>query len=292
MGNSNITRADKKAVPKYSFGTTLTHRTLETHSMAHSNKKLQNLKDPNVASLENVSQSPSRYTLAGSGTNRMLFHRIGDNPVPGVGEYSISAASINMRNKSPKATIGQAERFPKEHSLSRYVPNVPAQYVKEAAKVQAKPAKLGTIGQEKRWSKHQKTPGVGDYNINGFKSLGRASETAFETMQPVSRRSGSRERHSRSRSAMQRPGRDQMRSDFSGFQRNNSDTKNFVTFNGTVARSTTGTFRQHNGTSQQISHYATSNARNDRSTSNSNTHRRLGGPTVSSINYMNKATRE
>lgn len=284
MGNSNITRGDKRAVPKYSFGTTLTHRTLDSHS----NKKLQNLKDPNVASLENVSQSPSRYTLAGSGTNRMLFHRIGDNPVPGVGEYSIGTASINMRNKSPKATIGQAERFPKEQSLCRYVPHIPAQYMKEAAKVQAKPPKLGTIGQEKRWSKHQKTPGVGDYNINGFKSLGRASETVFETMQPMSRRSGSRERHSRSRSAMQRPGREQMRSDFSGFQRNNSDTKNFVTFNGNAARSTAGTSRQYNGTS----HYTTSNVRHDRSTSNTNTQKRLGGPTVSTTNYMNNVTRE
>ena len=102
MGNSNITRADKKAVPKYSFGTTLTHRTMDSHS----NKKLHNLKDPNLASLENVSESPSRYTLAGSGTNRMLFHRLGENAIPGVGEYSIDAASINMRNKSPKATIG------------------------------------------------------------------------------------------------------------------------------------------------------------------------------------------
>jgi len=75
---------------------------------------------------------------------------------------------------------------------------------------------LGTIGNEKRWSnKNQKSPGVGDYNLNGFKSLGRASETAFETnLKP---RSDSRERGSRSRSAMQRPGREQMRSDLSSF---------------------------------------------------------------------------
>jgi hypothetical protein len=122
MGNSNITRADKKAVPKYSFGTTLTHRTIDTSS----NKKLNYFKDPNHASLETVSQSPSRYTLAGSGSNRMLFHRLAENPVPGVGEYSIDKSSINMRNKSPKATIGRAGRFPKDNSLSRFVPNIPA----------------------------------------------------------------------------------------------------------------------------------------------------------------------
>lgn len=51
MGNSNITRADKKAVPKYSFGTTLTHRTIDSNS----NKKLNYFKDPNHASLETVS---------------------------------------------------------------------------------------------------------------------------------------------------------------------------------------------------------------------------------------------
>lgn len=65
----------------------------------------------------------------------MLFHRLAEHPIPGVGEYSIDAASINMRNKSPKATIGQAGRFPKGNSLSRFVPNIPAQYMKEAAKV-------------------------------------------------------------------------------------------------------------------------------------------------------------
>jgi hypothetical protein len=65
----------------------------------------------------------------------MIFQRLGDNHVPGVGEYSIDKSSINMKNKSPKATIGKAGRFPKGNSLSRFVPNIPNQYVKEAAKV-------------------------------------------------------------------------------------------------------------------------------------------------------------
>lgn len=103
MGNSNIARADKKAEPKYSFGRTLTHRTVDSAS----NKKLKQPRDPNFASIENVSQSPSRYTLAGTGANRMLFHRLQEVAIPGVGEYSIDAASINLRRKSPKATIGQ-----------------------------------------------------------------------------------------------------------------------------------------------------------------------------------------
>ena len=211
----------------------------------------------------------------------MLFHRLAEHPIPGVGEYSIDAASINNRNKSPKATIGQAGRFPKGNSLSRFVPNIPAQYVKEAQKVQTKPPKLGTIGQEKRWSQNKKTPGVGDYNINGFKSLGRASETVFATMKPMSRRSGSNERHSRSRSAMQRPGRDQIRSDFSGFQRNYSDNKNFAP--GNAARSIGGTSRQYNGPTITASGAAYGQSQDNK---------RLGGPTVSTTNYMNNVTRE
>jgi hypothetical protein len=51
MGNSNIARADKKAEPKYSFGRTLTHRTVDSAS----NKKLKQPRDPNFASIENVS---------------------------------------------------------------------------------------------------------------------------------------------------------------------------------------------------------------------------------------------
>ena len=98
MGNDNIIRADKKAVPKYSFGTTLTHRTIDSNS----NKKLNYFKDPNHASLETVSQSPSRYTLAGSGSNRMLFHRLAENPVPGVGEYDISKGAEENSNPTWK----------------------------------------------------------------------------------------------------------------------------------------------------------------------------------------------
>ena len=108
-------------------------------------------------------------------------------------------------------------------------------------------------------------------------------------MKPISRRSGSNDRHSRSRSAMQRPGREQIRSDSNGFQRNNSDNKNFVTFNGNAARSIGGTSRHQNGAHNTI----TSHAPYDQSTANSNNmNNRLGGPTVSTTNYMNNVSRE
>lgn len=69
-------------------------------------------RDPNFASLENVSQSPSKYTLAGNGSSRMLFHRTREGPIPGVGDYDITKNSIKNKKKSPTATIGNAVRFP------------------------------------------------------------------------------------------------------------------------------------------------------------------------------------
>lgn len=65
----------------------------------------------------------------------MLFHRTREGPIPGVGDYQITDVSISNRNKSPKATIGNAVRFPKDNSLNRFVPNQPAQYVKRADKI-------------------------------------------------------------------------------------------------------------------------------------------------------------
>ena len=56
----------------------------------------------------------------------MLFHRTREGPVPGVGDYNITHNSIANRNKSPKATIGNAIRFPGDNSLNRFVPNQPA----------------------------------------------------------------------------------------------------------------------------------------------------------------------
>lgn len=99
-------------------------------------------------------------------------------------------------------------------------------------------------------------------------------------MKPTSRRSGSNERHSRSKSAMQRPARDGVRSDFSGYNRN-SNSKNLVTFNANGARSIGGTSRHYEGPAasayEQSSHTC---------------HKRLGGPTVANVNIMHNVTRE
>ena len=42
---------------------------------------------------------------------------------------------------------------------------------------------MGTIGGEKRFKDNQydtKTPGVGQYNVISFKSLGKAAESTFD----------------------------------------------------------------------------------------------------------------
>jgi hypothetical protein len=89
--------------------------------------------------------------------------------------------------------------------MRRFVPYLPAE-----SSIKNKPL-FGTMGQEKRWSTYKKiTPGVGDYNLNGFKSLSRACETVFETIKHESCRSSTNEqrRHLRSRSVLERTGMD------------------------------------------------------------------------------------
>ena len=69
---------------------------------------------------------------------------------PGVGDYDIAQTQLNLLKKGSNATIGNGERFQK-NKLKEYVEKVPLQYINEADKVQAKPAKLGTFSNEKRW---------------------------------------------------------------------------------------------------------------------------------------------
>ena len=46
--------------------------------------------------------------------------------------------------------------------------------------MQAKPIKLGTFTNEKRWTNAIVTPGVGDYDLTRFKNICKANETNFE----------------------------------------------------------------------------------------------------------------
>lgn len=76
--------------------------------------------------------------------------------------------------------MGKQVRFARQQSIVSYKSTVPVAYIKQEDQKQ-KPHG-GTIGTEKRWSKtnNQQTPGVGQYNITGYKSLGKAAESSFD----------------------------------------------------------------------------------------------------------------
>ena len=95
-------------------------------------------------------------------------------------DYDIAKIGLDVRRKSPKATIGNESRFPKECSLNTYISKLPDQFVKNHSKTNTKAITLGTFSNEKRWNNQGvKSPGVGDYDITRFKSYAKVSETNF-----------------------------------------------------------------------------------------------------------------
>lgn len=76
--------------------------------------------------LETFSGSPPKGTQ-GSET-LMIFHKTDHHIGPGVGDYSIADLQIELRKKSPKATIGNAVRFPR-NKLKDYIGTTNHQYV-------------------------------------------------------------------------------------------------------------------------------------------------------------------
>ena len=64
--------------------------------------------------------------------------------------------------------------------MNTFIGNTSHQYVKNHSKTNSKPIPLGTFTNEKRWNKKPVvSPGVGDYDLTGFKSYAKASETTF-----------------------------------------------------------------------------------------------------------------
>lgn len=77
--------------------------------------------------------------------------------------------------------------------------------MKNAHEVQAAPAKLGSFGQEKRWQQPKpQSPGVGDYDLTGFKNFAKASETTFDLPKYLKLDQKRLVRHSRAKSAVSR----------------------------------------------------------------------------------------
>ena len=52
------------------------------------------------------------------GKATMIFHNTDDSQNPGVGDYDITKIQLDLKKKSPKATIGNQPRFPKQNSLN------------------------------------------------------------------------------------------------------------------------------------------------------------------------------
>lgn len=73
----------------------------------------------NICSDDNFDKRSSN-TQFGCKTNRTF--------VPGVGDYDISKPEIDMRQKSPNATIGNDRRFAKDGTLHEYKKTTPHFY--------------------------------------------------------------------------------------------------------------------------------------------------------------------
>lgn len=99
------------------------------------------------------------------------------NKNPGVGDYNLLTSLEMMKRKSPKATIGSAKRFV-DPEICQYKCQTPCGY--DTSRKQEK-TPFGTIGTAKRFIEYKQmpTPGVGDYNVEKFKRMDKASETQF-----------------------------------------------------------------------------------------------------------------
>lgn len=170
-----VTVSSIKNEPGYSFTRSMTHRTSDSTGASNHRRIFRKGDDMNAIALGNFYGSPPKGTGPDS---LMLFHRTNDLRNPGVCDYSIAEASLNLLGKSPKATIGNEARF-KQAKLKEYIPTVPHQYVYNASHIASKPPKLGTIGNEQRFKQNRikVTPGVGDYDLTNFKNYSKASET-------------------------------------------------------------------------------------------------------------------
>ena len=75
-----------------------------------------------------------------------------------------------------------------------------------ASQMQSKPIKLGSFGNDPRFKrgKIKSTPGVGDYDLTGFKNFAKASETVFEIPKYSKVQSNRLNQHNRARSAVNR----------------------------------------------------------------------------------------
>ena len=183
IGNDKIQKAGIKNVPKFSFGRAKTFRTLGSAQNVRSrsgSREASFVRSTRAANCNYITIDAHINTGAPS-ENLQVYHKTDEFQTPGVGDYSVAQALLNMKTKGPKACIGNSPRF-KENKLNFYRANIPASYVKDATEIKKKPAKLGSIGRQKRFpSKDENvTPGVGQYDLTRYRSFVNGGATTFE----------------------------------------------------------------------------------------------------------------
>lgn len=110
----------------------------------------------------------------------MQFYRTCKLNVPGPGDYETVESKINLKKKSPRATIGKEKRFldKNEQMTVTYKDPITIQHIKESAEVGTKKPQMGCIGMAPRLSGSRyilQTPGVGAYNLGQFASFSKAN---------------------------------------------------------------------------------------------------------------------
>lgn len=84
-----------------------------------------NCAESNKSRLGSAINIPVSLTLETNASGKVGFYSTSQFQGPGVGKYKVEQCSLEMKKKSPKATIGNESRFPKENPLLHYVPNLP-----------------------------------------------------------------------------------------------------------------------------------------------------------------------
>lgn len=127
-----------------------------------------------------VSRKQSGYALISSETGMNMVMHTQECLSPGVGDYEIEKSKSKQMTKSPQATIGKTVRFARQQSIVSYKSQLPVCYGQNTT---PSTSQMGTMGNASRFQNNKyevQTPGVGHYNIAGFKCISKACESTFD----------------------------------------------------------------------------------------------------------------
>jgi hypothetical protein len=122
IGKKKIATAQIKAVPHYSFNKTKTHRTAKLRETSNPSLTTSNyysrgqLKPYGRAGNQNfvsIEAGSSGYQYGSRNGDVQMYFKTDDLQNPGVGDYNWGGSKTYVQSKSPKATIGNTQRFHK-----------------------------------------------------------------------------------------------------------------------------------------------------------------------------------